>query len=222
MILLTDALQGLVNADTDVFFFFNGVHNEFFDYFMSAFSGKWEWIPLYVALAYVMFANFSWKKALLCLVGVALTITFADQVCATLIRPYVARLRPANLDNPISDMVHIVNNYRGGRYSFPSCHSANTFGLAFYIFFVFRNRWLTSFMMIWALITCYSRIYLGVHYPGDLLAGAIIGLAGAYLMYRLFVKASGYKRPEHTIRADIPIWMGVLTIVGMLVYATVQ
>lgn len=214
-----DALQGAINADTDIFFFFNRLHNSFFDCFMSVFSGKWVWIPMYAALFYVMLRNFSWKVTLLCTIGVALTIVFADQVCATLIRPCVERMRPSNPDNPISEMVHIVNGRRGGRYGFPSCHSSNTFGLAFYFFFVFRKRWITFFMMSWALLTCYSRIYLGVHYPGDLLAGAVIGLAGAYLMYRLFIGTSGYKRTEQVLHVHAPALVGLLTIAGILVYA---
>lgn len=217
-----DALQGLVNLDTDLFLSINRMHNSFFDYFMSAYSGKWVWIPMYAAILYLMLRNFSWKVTLLCVVGVALTIIFADQGCATWIRPYVARLRPSNLDNPLSEMVHIVNGHRGGSYGFPSCHSANTFGLAFYLFFVFRRRWLTVFMMAWALLTCYSRVYLGVHYPGDLLVGAMVGTLGAYIMYRLFVWTSGYKRPERVQHAYAPIVVGGLTIAGILVYAAVM
>lgn len=127
-----DALQGAIDVDTNIFFSINRMHNMYFDYFMSAYSGKWVWIPMYAAIWYVMLRNFHWKVTLLCMIGLALTITFADQACATWIRPYVERMRPSNLNNPISEMVHIVNNHRGGRYGFPSCHAANTFGLAFF------------------------------------------------------------------------------------------
>ena len=171
--MLLDILNQVVDIDTDIFLSINRMHSPFFDYFMSAYSGKWIWVPMYAAIWYVMLRNFHWKVTLFCMIGLALVITIADQTGATLIRPYVERLRPANLENPISNMVHIVNGYRGGRYGFPSCHAANTFGLAFFIWFLFRKRWLTVFIMGWALLTCYSRIYLGVHFPGDLLAGTL-------------------------------------------------
>lgn len=174
---------------------------------------------MYAALVYVLFRNLSWRVALACLVGVALTITFADQIGASVIRPWVERLRPANLENPLSEYVHIVNGYRGGSYGFPSCHAANTFGLTFYLMFLIRRRGFTLFMCAWALLTCYSRSYLGVHYPGDLLAGALLGLCGAALMYGLFRWLVGYRRPQHFKDLWVPMVTGGLTVAGMLVYA---
>lgn len=117
--MLIDFLSVLSDADTDLLLAINGWRAEWADYFMYAFSGKLVWIPMYAAILYVIFRNLGWKMALGCIVTVALTITFADQVCATLIRPVACRLRPANLENPISDLVQIVNGYRGGRYGFP-------------------------------------------------------------------------------------------------------
>lgn len=220
--MISEVLNEVVNIDTNLFLSINRMHSPFFDYFMSTFSGKWIWVPMYAAIWYVMLRNFHWKVMLFCLIALALTITIADQVGATLIRPYVERLRPANLENPISDMVHIVNGYRGGRYGFPSCHAANTFGLAFFVWFLFRKRWLTVFIMGWALLTCYSRIYLGVHYPGDLLAGAILGLLAAYLVYLLFMKVSEHKTMKKVLHINAPILIGGLTIVGILIYSTVM
>lgn len=124
--ILADVLSGLVEMDTDLLLAINGWRAEWADLFMYAFSGKWIWIPLYASILYVIARNLHWKVAIGCAVAIALTIIFADQIGATLIRPWVCRLRPANPENPISEFVHIVNGYRGGRYGFPSCHAANS------------------------------------------------------------------------------------------------
>ena len=189
---------------------------------MFVFSGKWIWVPMYVSIFYVIVRNFNWQMALWCVIAVALTIIFADQVCATVIRPLVCRLRPTNPENPLSELVQIVNDYRGGRYGFPSCHAANTFGLAFFIFYLFRNRALNWFIMLWAIVTCYSRSYLGVHYPGDLLVGAIVGFIGATLCYRLFCLLCKYKHQKDYNCLYVPTIVGGTTIMGILIYALVR
>lgn len=217
--IMTDFLQLLNSWDADLLLAINSRHNAFFDSFMYAYSGKWIWVPMYASLVYMLFRNLPWKTLLLCLVGVALTITFADQMGASVIRPVAERLRPANPENPLSDMVHIVNGYRGGRYGFPSCHAANTFGLAFYLMFLLRKKAFTCFMMVWALLTCYSRAYLGVHYPGDLLAGALVGLVGAALSYGLFCWVTRYRRPRSVKDLWVPMAIGGLTVAGILVYS---
>lgn len=216
---MTDLLQLLNQWDTDLLLAINGWHNGYWDTFMYAFSGKWVWVPMYAALVYLLARNLPWRTTLWCLVGVALCITFADQVGASLIRPWAERLRPANPENPISDLVHIVNGYRGGRYGFPSCHAANTFGLAFYLMLVVRRKALTGLLVAWALVTCYSRAYLGVHYPGDLLAGALLGLAGAVLCYTLFRLVARYERPRRFRQLWVPALVCGLTVAAMLVYA---
>lgn len=215
-------MSGLVEMDTDLLLAINGWRAEWADFFMYAFSGKWIWVPLYASILYVVVRNLHWKMALGCVAAIALTIVFADQVGASVIRPLVCRLRPANPENPLSEFVQVVNEYRGGRYGFPSCHAANTFGLAFFLVYLFRNRALSWFMMAWALLTCYSRSYLGVHYPGDLLVGALLGFAGASLCYWLFCRLCKYRRRECYRDIYVPIWIGGITTSGILFYALAQ
>lgn len=175
----------LSDIDARLLLIVNGAHSPFFDSVMWCISGRWIWLPFYAVLAYLLFRRMSWKRASICLVTIGLIILTADQTCATLIRPEIGRLRPANLNNPLSSFVHVVNGYRGGRYGFPSCHAANTFALAVFMSLVIRHKWFTVMMFSWAFVVSYSRMYLGVHYFGDLFCGATIGSLFAVLFYYL-------------------------------------
>ena len=231
-------LDFLIDLDTQIFLFFNSLHVPYFDYFMKAFSGKTIWIPMYASILYILFRRFGWKVALCYTIAIPLVILCADQICASLIRPLVERLRPSNLDNPINSLVHIVNGYRGGRYGFPSCHATNTFALATFASLLFANRRLSIFLFGWAIITCYSRVYLGVHYPGDLLVGGIIGATIAYIFYRVAKRvAKHFVAPLNTTPqqpnlqlsfrgtsinyqlSDAIITIGALTILGIAIYS---
>ncbi|MCM1521644.1 MAG: phosphatase PAP2 family protein [Muribaculaceae bacterium] len=162
--------------DTELLLFINGLHCEAMDIFMLTITNKWFWVPFYVLLlVYVVREKRTVSGALWCVVSIALAVTLADQIGAGELRESVARLRPANLDNPISPLVHVVDNYRGGRYGFPSCHAANSFALAVFMWLTFRKRIVAWVLFPWTLLQCYSRAYLGVHYPGDLLMGATLG-----------------------------------------------
>jgi len=173
----------LVDIDTSLFLTLNGLHADCLDRFMYVFSGRFIWIPLYVAIAFMLVRRLGWKGGLISVAAICLAAACSDFTCARLIRPVVERLRPANPDNPISTFVHIVNGYRGGAYGFPSCHATNTFALAVCSSLFMRLRPYTIFIFVWACAQCYSRIYLGVHYPGDILAGAIIGSSYALISY---------------------------------------
>lgn len=175
----------LSDIDARLLLIVNGAHSPFFDSVMWCISGRWIWVPFYAVLAYLLFRRMSWKRASICLVTIGLIILAADQTCTTLIRPEIGRLRPANLNNPLSSFVHVVNGYRGGRYGFPSCHAANTFALAVFMSLVIRHKWFTVMMFSWAFVVSYSRMYLGVHYFGDLFCGATIGSLFAVLFYYL-------------------------------------
>ena len=222
MILANAVIDFLENLDISLFLSINEKHNGFFDQFMYAFSGKLVWVPMYISILYLMVRNVVRPQLFYVIAGVVLIVLFADQVCGSLIRPVVERWRPSNANSPVYDVVHIVNGYRGGRYGFPSCHAANTFALATYILLLFKNRWLTTFLMVWAIITCYSRSYLGVHYPGDLLVGGLVGSLGSFLVYYLLVRFGGYTRPKEMKLSCLPVWVGLLTVVGMLVFAAIK
>lgn len=166
----------LVQIDESLFLFLNSlVRHPVLDSFMKLFSDRFIWVPMYATLLFIVYRNFGWKKTIFIVAGVALAITLADQICASLIRPAVCRLRPSNPENPLSALTAIVGNYRGGSYGFPSCHAANSFAAATYLSLILRTRRFTAGIFLWAVVNSLSRIYLGVHYPGDLLAGAAVG-----------------------------------------------
>lgn len=174
----------LVKLDTDIFLWLNSHNSLFWDVAMKMATGKLIWIGMYAALLYAMIKAYGWRTSLVMTLMIALAITMADQLTASVLRPIFERLRPSHVDNPISYMVHIVDNYRGGgRYSFPSCHASNTFALATLTSLMFKRLRYSLFIIFWALLNCYSRIYLGVHYPGDLLAGTIIGIICGSICY---------------------------------------
>lgn len=173
----------LINLDTDIFLYFNEIHSPFWDKFMWLFSGKFIWVPMYLAFLIVFFKDYGWRRAVILVLAMALAVTLADQLCGNYLRYYFTRLRPANPDNPISQLVHIVEGYRGGAYGFPSCHAANSFALAAFSALLFKKKRFVVFIFLWAVMNAYSRIYLGVHYPGDLLVGAIIGALSGTLFY---------------------------------------
>ena len=200
-------IEFLNNLDTSVFLAINGHHNPFFDSFMTMFTGRFIWMVLWI-----LFRGCNWKNALVYTGAIALAIFLTDQTCASLIRPAVERLRPSNLDNAISEFTYIVDDYRGGSYGFPSCHSANSFALAAFLIMFVRRRGFALFILGWACLNSYSRLYLGVHYPGDLLVGAIIGMTFSVFCY---IVASRFEtaasRRERHQRLESPI----LTLPGL-------
>lgn len=193
-------LDWLHQVDTSIFLALNGLHSNFFDQFMMAATGRFAWVPFYLALALMLWLRYGLKRTLLILVLVALLITLADQICASLLRPAIQRLRPAHPDNPLAPMVTLVNGYRGGHYGFPSSHGANSFALALFLSLICRRRLLTWTIYVWAVLHVYTRIYLGVHYLGDILVGALLGSTLALAVYIL------YQRVKDKVPAHEPAW----------------
>ena len=176
-------LDYLNDIDTDVLLAVNGMHNAFQDALWWMVSAKWSSLLIIITLIWVLLHQ-NRRHALLALAMLALALLLADQISSGLIKQLVERLRPTH-DPVLGDAVHIVNGYRGGLYGFVSSHAANSFAAATFIALLFRNRAVTIGMTVWALLQCYSRIYLGVHYPGDILGGLTVGLLSGWLVWLL-------------------------------------
>ena len=164
----------LSTLDTSLTLAINGCHSPFFDNFFYIYTQTWTWIPAIIVLLVWMWRKWG-VRSLYVVAGIALCILLSDQISSSLLKPLVARLRPTH--NPeIADLIHTVNGYRGGRYGFVSSHAANAATFVTFTALIFRNRYYTILLSLWAFLTAYSRVYLGVHYVGDVFCGALVGI----------------------------------------------
>ncbi len=216
-----ELIQSLNLFDTELFLFFNGMHNSFFDGFMYAFTQIFVWIPLYASVIYLLIKTKKYD-ALWLILFLVLCIVICDQISSGLIKNTVQRLRPSH-EPSLNGMVHLVNGYTGGRFGFVSSHAANTFGFALLSSLLIRNRNFAVMIVAWSLINCYSRIYLGVHYPFDIAGGLLVGTFAASVCY---ISLSKFKPGVLNIQADaslvrIPVFTFLLTVSGIIIYALI-
>ena len=179
-------LEWIEEIDRGILVAVNGSHTEFWDQVMWFASGKYTWLPFYLFLVVLVIYHYR-RNGVVMVLLVALLILLADQLASGLLKPWVERLRPSH-EPGLSDLLHIVNDYRGGRYGFVSSHAANVFSLAFYFYFTARDkiRWLPYVLFPWALFVAFSRVYLGVHYPTDILVPFIFSIIIAWLISRIY------------------------------------
>lgn len=177
-------LENLINIDTEIFLYLNSLHSPFFDTLMWWISKKETWYPLYLVVLFFIFRKEKWQGFIPFII-IILLITAADQTSVKVFKEGFERLRPTH-NQQIADLIHTVNNYRGGRYGFVSSHAANTFAFAGFISLFFKQKWITISFVLWAAIVSYSRIYLGVHYPADIIGGTLLGLMLAFMFYYLY------------------------------------
>lgn len=162
----------------------NGSHSLYVDGIAWAATHTVTWIPTMIVLVYVIVRNNNLSGMATVILSLGLCILLADQVASTICKPLVARFRPTN-DPFIMYSVDVVNAYRGGNYGFFSSHAANTTAVATFLSLIIRHRPLTWCVYSWALLNCWTRVYLGVHYVGDLLTGILWGLCVGYGIYKL-------------------------------------
>ncbi len=179
-------IQFLDQLDKDLILALNNSYSVFWNILMSTISGKLVWIPLYLTI--IVLTIIHWKKqSWIIIVALLLAILLADQIASGILKNLVQRPRPTHAPD-IAHLIATVNGYRGGQYGFVSSHASNSFALATLTALIFRNQLYTIPIFFWAMIVSYSRIYLGVHYVGDILGGILVGVLVAFLIYWVMQK----------------------------------
>jgi undecaprenyl-diphosphatase len=171
--------------DAHLFRLINEAHQPWLDGPMEIISGKLTWIPLYALLIYYLCKEFRqsvWKA----IVYLLSTILFADQFSSSLLKPLFKRLRPCHVEE-FQSWIHLPDGC-GGMYGFCSSHAANAFAVAIGFYLLTKNKVAGAALVLWASLISYSRIYLGAHYPLDVIAGALVGGIGAWLLFLVYLR----------------------------------
>lgn len=179
-------LEKLIELDTRLFLYLNGKHHAFLDPIMYWASAKWFWIPFYLLILVLCVKTYK-KRCVFLFAFISLLITVSDQVSSSYIKQWTKRLRPSR-DPAIMDLVHLSEAGPGGMYGFVSGHATNSFALFVFLSLILTDkfRWLKYILGFWAVLIAYSRIYVGVHYPGDVICGALLGTLTGFFMAKLY------------------------------------
>ncbi len=173
----------LNNLDIKLFLSLNGLRCPFGDTLMPYFSRMVVWLPLHLFTVYLIFRKFHWKGFWV-LLFIAVCVTLTDMLSFHAFKEVFHRLRSC-YDPSISHLIHTVGKKGGGLYGFVSSHAANVFGVAMFTSFLLKKKWFTTIIFFWAFWVSYSRIYLGAHFPGDIVGGAFLGMLVGWTVYWL-------------------------------------
>src|SRR5665647_389662 len=186
-------IQTISEWDKSAFLYLNGFHSDLMDYVMTLFTLTPTWILFYGVTLYIIIRKYG-RKSIPVIISIVLVILLSDQISG-LLKHSIMRLRPSN-DPAVSPYAHVFFT-KGGLYGFVSAHAANAFSFATFTAFLFRSRGYTIFIFPWACLIAYTRIYLGVHFPGDILGGMILGILIGWSIFRLLILVENRMFPIH-------------------------
>jgi len=234
LLLSTESLlPTLESLDKQLLLSINGSDSLYLDRVVRTLTHGATWIPLYLSLFYVVLTNSrTVRRVLYILAAAGLCYLLAGAVDDGIVKPLVARWRPTH-DPEIGLLVDIVDGYRGGKYGFFSAHASNTFGIAILFSWMIRSRVLSFALIIWSLTNCWTRMYLGVHFPGDIIVGLLWGFIVGSSVYYLYHRLTNDRNSFHSIRSthtktgylrtdcDIPVAVLVFTLIFALIKACI-
>ena len=229
-------LNWLQNVDRAALLAVNGSNSLFLDSVVHVLTTATTWIPLYLSLFYIVVKNHNTVQRIAIIVGCAgLCILFAGAVDDLIVKPTVARWRPTH-DPVIGTLVDVVDGYRGGKYGFFSAHACNTFSIAIFFCWLVRSKVLSFTLVLWSFVNCWTRLYLGVHFPGDILVGLTWGFTvgtSVYFFYLRVLRKMHVEEVRHISAdytdggfdrstCDVPVAVFYFTLVTALLIATYQ
>lgn len=216
-------MNSLIQLDKELLLYLNSLNTPLLDRFFWIYTSILIWVPLYLVIAY-LFIKPNYKTGLILIGGLILTFVLTDQISSALFKNLFERWRPTH-EPTLEGLVRVLNNYKGGPFGFVSGHAANSFALATFVSYFLKNRWVSITLFSWAAINGYSRIYLGVHYPGDVLCGALLGVCIAWgiisllnlgeTKYKLFSRQGA--NPLQDIDVYKQSYKTILLVVGIMI-----
>lgn len=211
-------LEYFISIDKAILLEIHRLHTPFWDDFFYIFSGQKVWLITALAIVYAIIRSYR-KESWVVFLAIAVLITLSDQLSSGLIKPLVERLRPTH-EPSLEGLLCIVHDCREGGYSFVSSHAANSLAFATFSILLFKNRLYGWLIASWSILTGFSRMYLGVHYPFDVVCGTILGIGVGFLVYFLLKKL----RPSCT-QTSVPqreavtiVIVLAITIISMVIW----